>query len=120
VSEPRPNRKPFVISKEVVWRAYKSVKANRGALGIDDQSIADFEADLKANLYKLWNRMSSGSYFPQPVRAVAIPKRDGKGSRMLGVPTVASYRKRAQQAFGLPHDHPPVPSPHWAVATGSI
>ena len=94
MSEPRPNRKPFVISKEVVWRAYKSVKANRGAPGIDDQSIADFEADLKANLYKLWNRMSSGSYFPQPVRAVPIPKRDGKGSRMLGVPTVAEGSPR--------------------------
>jgi RNA-directed DNA polymerase len=89
VSEPKPEGKPFVISKEMVWRAYRSVKANGGAPGIDDESIADFEADLEGNLYKLWNRMSSGSYFPQPVRAVAIPKRDGKGSRVLGVPTVA-------------------------------
>lgn len=89
MSEPKPEGKPFVISKEVVWRAYKSVKANKGAPGIDDESISDFEADLEGNLYKLWNRMSSGSYFPQPVRAVAIPKRDGKGSRVLGVPTVA-------------------------------
>ena len=80
MSEPKPQGKSFVISKEMVWRAYESVKANKGAPGIDGESIADFEAGLEGNLYKLWNRMSSGSYFPQPVRAVAIPKRDGKGS----------------------------------------
>lgn len=89
MSEPRSTAKPFVISKEMVWDAYKSVKANRGAPGVDEQSIAEFEADLKGNLYKLWNRLSSGSYFPPPVRAVAIPKKDGKGTRLLGVPTVA-------------------------------
>jgi RNA-directed DNA polymerase len=81
--------KPFVISKWEVWQAYQRVKANKGAPGVDGCSIAAFEADLRGNLYKLWNRMSSGSYFPPPVRAVAIPKAGGRGVRMLGVPTVA-------------------------------
>src|SRR5512132_1854218 len=81
--------KPFAIPKQAVWKAWLRVKANAGAAGIDEQSIAAFEADLKDNLYKLWNRMSSGSYFPPPVRAVPIPKRDGAGERILGVPTVA-------------------------------
>ena len=80
--------KPFSISKQVVWEAYKRVKANKGAAGIDDESIADFEVDLKGNLYKIWNRMSSGSYFPPPVRVVEIAKKDG-GQRKLGVPTVS-------------------------------
>ena len=68
-------------------RAYELVKANKGAPGVDDQSLADFEVNLKSNLYKLWNRMSSGSYFPPPVLAVAIPKKSG-GERILGIPTV--------------------------------
>jgi len=80
--------KPFKISKHVVWDAYKRVKANKGAAGIDDESIAAFEEDLKNNLYKIWNRMSSGSYFPPPVRVVEIPKKAG-GKRILGIPTVA-------------------------------
>ena len=80
--------KPFDISKKDVWEAFKRVKANRGAAGVDGQSIADFEADLSNNLYKLWNRLSSGSYFPLPVRRVDIPKADG-GTRPLGIPTVA-------------------------------
>lgn len=80
--------KPFEISKEVVWAAYKAVKSNDGAAGVDGESIAQFEEDLKGNLYKLWNRMSSGSYFPPAVRAVEIPKTDGR-VRTLGVPTVA-------------------------------
>ena len=80
--------KPFQISKRMVFEAYQRVKANGGAAGVDGQSIQDFEQNLKDNLYKLWNRMSSGSYFPPPVRAVSIPKRDG-GQRLLGVPTVA-------------------------------
>ncbi len=80
--------KPFDISKRDVWEAFKRVKANRGAAGVDGQSIADFEADLSNNLYKLWNRLSSGSYFPSPVRRVDIPKADG-GTRPLGIPTVA-------------------------------
>ena len=66
--------KPYAIPKQIVWDAYKKVKANRGAAGVDGQSLADFEKDLKGNLYKLWNRMSSGSYFPPPVRLVEIPK----------------------------------------------
>jgi len=80
--------KPFLISKREVWEAYQRVKANRGAAGVDEQSIAEFERDLKRNLYKLWNRMSSGSYFPPPVRMVKIPKASG-GERTLGIPTVA-------------------------------
>jgi len=80
--------KPFSISKQVVWDAYKRVKANKGAAGIDEESIADFENNLKGNLYKIWNRMSSGSYFPPPVRVVEIAKKDG-GQRKLGVPTVS-------------------------------
>ena len=80
--------KPFDISRREVWEAFKRVKANRGAAGVDGQTIADFEADLTNNLYKLWNRLSSGSYFPSPVRRVAIPKVDG-GMRPLGIPTVA-------------------------------
>ena len=80
--------KPFLISKREVWEAYQRVKANKGAAGVDAQSIADFEGALKDNLYKLWNRMSSGNYFPPPVRTVKIPKADG-GSRRLGIPTVA-------------------------------
>ncbi len=89
MSEPKPKEKPFVISKRVVWDAYEMVKANKGAAGVDGESIAEFEENLQGNLYKLWNRLSSGSYFPPPVRAVEIPKRDGKGVRTLGVPTVA-------------------------------
>jgi len=81
--------KPFAISKWVVWEAYQKVKANQGAAGVDGESIADFEEDLKGNLFKIWNRMSSGTYFPPPVRAVEIPKAGGKGVRVLGVPTVA-------------------------------
>ena len=80
--------KPFSISKREVWEAFKRVKANQGAAGVDGQSIAEFEANLSGNLYKLWNRMSSGSYFPPPVRRVDIPKANG-GTRPLGIPTVA-------------------------------
>ena len=80
--------KPFCISKEEVWEAYKRVKANKGAAGVDDQSIEDFEKRLKKNLYKIWNRMSSGSYLPPPVRTVKIPKANG-GERKLGIPTVS-------------------------------
>ena len=88
MSEPKPKEKSFVISKLVVWDAYEKVKANQGAAGVDGESIEEFEKNLKGNLYKLWNRLSSGSYFPPPVRAVEIPKKAG-GVRVLGVPTVA-------------------------------
>lgn len=80
--------KPFNIPKQLVFDAWKAVRANAGSAGVDKETIADFESDLKNNLYRLWNRMSSGSYFPPPVKAVAIPKKDG-GERILGVPTVA-------------------------------
>jgi RNA-directed DNA polymerase len=80
--------KPFRISKKAVWKAYKKVKANGGAAGVDAVSLEEYERDLKNNLYKLWNRMSSGCYFPPPVRLVEIPKKGG-GSRPLGIPTVA-------------------------------
>ena len=80
--------KPYSISKWVVFEAFKRVKANKGAAGVDEESITDFEINLKDNLYRIWNRMSSGSYFPPPVRAVDIGKKDG-GQRRLGVPTVS-------------------------------
>ena len=90
MSESKPKAaKPFEISKWVVWEAYEKVRANRGAAGVDGESIAEFEKNLKGNLFKLWNRMSSGTYFPPPVRAVEIPKAGGKGVRGLGVPTVS-------------------------------
>jgi group II intron reverse transcriptase/maturase len=80
--------KPFDISKREVWEAFKHVKANQGAAGVDGQTIQDFEVRLADNLYKLWNRLSSGSYMPPPVRRVDIPKANG-GTRPLGIPTVA-------------------------------
>jgi len=81
--------KPFVISKLEVWDAYRQVKANRGGPGVDGVGIEVFEKDLKNNLYKIWNRMSSGTYFPPPVKAVEIAKAHGGGTRMLGIPTIA-------------------------------
>ncbi len=69
--------KPFSISKQIVWEAYLQVKSRKGSAGVDAQSIEDFEGDLKKNLYRIWNRMSSGTYFPPPVLQVVIPKRDG-------------------------------------------
>lgn len=89
MSEPKQQDKPFQISKWVVWEAFQRVKANKGAAGVDNQSIAEFEQERDANLYRIWNRLSSGSYFPPPVKAVEIPKAGGKGVRVLGVPTVA-------------------------------
>jgi group II intron reverse transcriptase/maturase len=83
-----PTAKPYVIPKQLVWDAYQRVKANQGAAGVDGESLTAFEQDLKSNLYKVWNRMSSGSYFPPPVLRVEIPKEDG-GIRPLGIPTVA-------------------------------
>jgi RNA-directed DNA polymerase len=101
--------KSFSISKKLVWVAYQRVKANKGAAGVDEQSIQDFEVNLKDNLYKLWNRMSSGSYYPPPVKRVEIPKSDG-GKRPLGIPTVSD--RIAQMAVKLllepeiePHFH---------------
>ena len=84
----RTTDKPFNIDKKQVYEGYLAVKSRAGAAGIDGETVEQFEADLKGNLYKIWNRMSSGTYFPPPVRAVTIPKKTG-GQRVLGVPTVA-------------------------------
>ena len=89
MSELKLSGKSFEISKREVWDAFERVKANKGAPGVDGCSIEEFEKDLKNNLYKIWNRMSSGSYLPPPVRAVEIPKAQGGGTRILGVPTVS-------------------------------
>lgn len=85
--EPMDQSKPFGIPKQYVWEAYKRVKTNQGASGVDQMSIQKLEENLEDNLYKLWNRMSSGSYLPPPVRLVEIPKKDGS-KRALGIPTV--------------------------------
>ena len=103
-----PEAKSYVISKQVVWEAYQKVKANHGAAGVDGESIEAFEADLKSNLYKIWNRMSSGGYFPPPVRVVEIPKASG-GLRPLGIPTVGD---RVAQMVVKMHLEPVV-EPHF-------
>jgi retron-type reverse transcriptase len=77
VGKTGPTDKSFVISKHLVWEAYRQVRRNKGASGVDEQSLAEFETDLKNNVYKIWNRLSSGTYFPPPVRAVEIPKPQG-------------------------------------------
>lgn len=100
--------KPFTIAKSQVMVAFKAVKAKAGAAGVDQQSLADFEKDLKGNLYKIWNRLSSGTYFPPPVKAVAIPKKGG-GERILGVPTVAD--RVAQMVVKLSFE--PTVEPHF-------
>jgi group II intron reverse transcriptase/maturase len=88
LSELKSSGKSFAISKWEVWEAYEQVKANKGAPGVDEVTLGEFETDLKGNLYKIWNRMSSGSYLPPPVKAVRIPKSHGEGVRVLGVPTI--------------------------------
>jgi RNA-directed DNA polymerase len=93
--------KPFEISKRMVYEAYLRVKASKGAAGVDGLSVGQFEQDLKGNLYKLWNRMSSGCYFPPPVRKVEIPKPGGKGTRVLGVPSVADRIAQTVAAMAL-------------------
>ena len=102
--------KPYAISKQVIWEAYQKVKANQGAAGVGGQPIAAFEADSKNNLSKVWNRMSSGSYFPPPVRLVEIPKANG-GTRPLGIPTVGDRVAQMVVKMHLeplvePHFHP--------------
>jgi len=89
VSELKSRGKPFEISKWEVWEAFRQVKENQGAAGVDGVSIAEFEVDLRNNLYRIWNRMSSGTWFPPAVRAVEIPKPHGGGIRTLGIPCVA-------------------------------
>ena len=112
--------KPFCISKWEVWEAYKRVKANHGAAGVDEQTIADFERDLRGNLYKIWNRMSSGSYFPPPVRTVKIPKANG-GERKLGIPAVSdricATGGEVETGAG---GGPAVPSGFLRVSTGEV
>ena len=108
---PRAEAKPFAIPKLMVWEAWRQVKANKGAPGVDGQDLDAFEADLEDNLYKIWNRMSSGTWFPPPVRAVEIPKPHGGGVRMLGVPTIADRVAQTVVAMQLepvvePRFHP--------------
>jgi len=125
---PSPKGKSFAIPKLMVWEAWRQVKANKGAPGVDGQALDEFEADLEGNLYKVWNRMSSGTYFPPPVRAVVIPKPHGDGVRVLGVPTVADRVAQTVVASFLeplvePRFHPdsygyrPGKSAHDALAT---
>ena len=85
MDELKSKGKSFEISKLEVLEAYKQVKANKGAPGVDEVTLEEFDKDYRNNLYKIWNRMSSGSYFPPPVQAVEIPKPHGGGTRMLGV-----------------------------------
>jgi len=89
VDELQAPGKPFASSKRAVRVAWERVRANGGAAGVDGVSVEEPGSDLRNNLYKIWNRMSSGTYFPPPVKAVEIPKAHGPGTRMLGVPTVA-------------------------------
>ena len=108
---PKSKDKPFAIPKQMVWEAWRQVRANKGAPGVDGQDLEQFEADLRDNLYKVWNRMSSGSYFPPPVRAVEIPKPHGGGVRTLGVPTIADRVAQTVVAMHLgeraePRFHP--------------
>jgi RNA-directed DNA polymerase len=100
--------KPFDIPKALVWEAFKLVKANKGSAGVDQESIMDFEQNLSGNLYKLWNRLSSGTYFPPAVKGVAIPKKQG-GVRILGVPTVSD--RIAQMTIKLAFE--PMVEPHF-------
>lgn len=102
--------KPYDIPKQTVWDAFQRVKANKGAAGVDEETIGEFEKDLKGNLYKIWNRMSSGSYFPPAVKAVEIPKKSG-GVRILGIPTVSD---RVAQMVVKMHFEPKV-EPNFAA-----
>jgi hypothetical protein len=111
--------KPFCIAKREVWMAYKQVKANHGAAGVDDQSIAEFEEDLRRNLYRIWNRMSSGSYFPPQVRRVDIPKGEGR-TRPLGIPTVdyslTLHGPNGGRMVGFDNAHPSREAEAWRSA----
>ena len=105
------DKKSFCIDKGVIWEAWKQVRANQGAPGIDEEAISEFEGNLQGNLYKLWNRLSSGSYMPPAVLAVQIPKTHGQGIRTLGVPTVADRVAQTVAKLYLepqvePHFHP--------------
>jgi group II intron reverse transcriptase/maturase len=108
VSELKSLGKSFAISKQEVWEAYKKVKANKGAPGVDGVTLDEFEKDLGNNLYKIWNRMSSGTYFPPPVLAVEIPKAHGDGVRILGVPCVADRIAQTVAAARLEAEVEPI------------
>jgi RNA-directed DNA polymerase len=110
VDELKASGKPFRISKQEVWDAWLKVKGNKGVPRVDGQSIEAFEEDLKDNLYKVWNRMSSGIYFPPPVLAAEIPKPHGGGTRVLGVPTEAAWCRIVQRPFEFCGCHSSVPS----------
>ena len=97
--------KPFSIPKDIVQRAYQRVKDNRGSAGIDEMSLERFEEGRRGNLYRLWNRMSSGSYMPSPVKLVEIPKQGG-GKRPLGIPKLLSYYMSSQFVLGMFSDIP--------------
>jgi RNA-directed DNA polymerase len=99
VSRPGSSGKSFDIPKMLIWEAYQKVKANKGSAGVDGQSLTDFAQEERKNLYRIWNRLSSGSYFPPPVKAVEIGKPGGNGVRVLGVPTVAD--RIAQTAVAM-------------------
>jgi len=101
VNQPKSTEKPFAIPKQAVLEAFRKVKANQGGPGVDGCTIEEFEADLRNGLYVTWNRLSSGSYFPPPVKAVEVPKPDGGGMRMLGVPTVADRVAQTVAAMEL-------------------
>ena len=89
----------YDISKQVVWRAYQRVKANKGAAGIDGQTIEDFEQDLKGNLYKIWSRLTSGSYLPPAVMAVTIPTADSPDCALFDLAGRAAIAKGIEEAF---------------------
>ena len=112
----KPPSKPFLIDKRQVYEAYKAVRSKEGAGGVDGVTIEQFEKDLKGNLYKIWNRMSSGAYFPPPVRAVTIPKKNG-GQPILGVPTVAD---RVAQTSGSPYVESTVQWAPWLRSTAGL
>ena len=116
--EPKLKGKSYVIPKRLVWDAWLKVKDNGGAAGADGVTIEQFGEDLSGNLYRLWNRMSSGSYHPGPVRAVEIPKKGG--TRVLGIPTVTVYHEVAQAAFGFAGGHTSVPSAARRAVGGSV
>ena len=117
---PKPEGKSFAIPKQLVWEAWRRVKANKGAPGVDGQDLEEFEADLEGNLYKVWNRMSSGTWFPPPVKAVEIPRPHSPGVRLLGVPTVSAYGVVVQRRFGFAGRHASIPSAARRAASGPV
>ena len=120
MNQPKSTEKPFAISKHAVVEAFRKVRTNQGGPGVDGCTIEDFQADLRNGLYVTWNRLSSGSYFPPPVKAVEVPKPHGGGTRMLGVPTVIAYHKVAQAAFGFAGGHTSLSSAARPASAGAL